>query len=431
MEDISVKSVLNQEDPPTEKLFEVKRSIFLSIEQRKEFDQLLKSWKTAISLSSENKLNVRRATAHWLGGEIDKALEILQEARASRERDLVYGLCYFDLGRYRSATEHLQAAYEADKDDFPAARAYAEALILAGEYDKAEPIVEKLFKKHGDSPDPIYLRGLLQDLRGFHQEAIESYEEALDKEPDHQKALFRLAYKKDMLGLDLQAMELYDQIRLLRPLHVNTMLNLGVMYEDRGEYAKAMECYEAVLEHYPNHWKAQMYYKDAHASLQMYYDEEAMKKEERRKQLASQHIADMPLSTRAKNALLKARVFTLADLITKTEEELLEVGGLGQTAIKEIKELLNSKHLSLAAQKEVSADEYLKSIRPDILAKPLNEFDWSGRAKKLFEKLGFVTVGDLVRNTEADLLRNRNFGQTSLREIHQRLAQLGVELRPG
>jgi DNA-directed RNA polymerase subunit alpha len=233
------------------------------------------------------------------------------------------------------------------------------------------------------------------------------------------------------MGLEEQAAELYDQLRMLRPLHVNSMINLGIIYEDAGEYNKAIECYQAVVESYPSHWKAAMYLKDAQASLKMFYDEEAMKKEERRKQLASQHVADMTLTTRAKNALLKSKIFTLADLISKTEDELLDVPGLGATAIKEIKELLHSKGLSLASHKEVTVDEYLKTVRPEVLSKPLSDFEWSGRVKKLHEKLSFITVGDLLRNTEKDLLKNRNFGQTSLKEIRARLSTLGVELRPG
>jgi DNA-directed RNA polymerase subunit alpha len=428
---VNVKDILASEDPSLDKLFEVKRAIFVIGDARREFDALTRSFKSAVQLSNENKAEVRRATCHWLNGEVDKAIPILTVARPSRERDFVLGSCYLEQGKLKSAVETLRSAYEADRDDPHAARAYAEALILSRQDDEADKALERLEKKRGSSAEVPYLRGLLLDLQGFHSQAIEKYEQALDLEADFQPALFRMAYKYDLMGLDDRAMEFYDQIRLLRPLHVNTMLNLGVIYEDRGEYSKAMECFEAVLEYYPNHWRAQMYFKDAHASLQMYYDEEALKKEERRKQLASQHIADMTLSTRAKNALVKSKVFTLADLVMKTEEELLEVPGLGQTAIKEIKELLNSKHLSLSSHKEVSADEYLKTVNPEIQARALSEFEWSGRVKKLFEKLGFVTVGDLIRNSETDLLKHRNFGSTSLKEIGLKLNQLGVELRPG
>ena len=38
------------------------------------------------------------------------------------------------------------------------------------------------------------------------------------------------------------------------------------------------------------------------------------------------------------------------------------------------------------------------------------------------------TVGDLVRRTEADLLKVRNFGKTSLTEIQKKLDTLGLRL---
>lgn len=428
---VNVRDILSSEDPSLQKLFEVKKAIFTSSEPRHEFDALVRSFKSAIQLSSDNKSEVRRATCLWLNGEVEKAIPILRESRSGRERDFVLGASCLELGKFQSAVEALKSAYETDKEDYHAARAYAEALIHFRQDEEADKVIERLEKKNGDKADVRYLRGFLLDLQGYHSQAIDKYEQALDAEPDFQPALFRMAYMYDLLGLDDRAMEFYDQIRLLRPLHINTMLNLGTSYEDRGEYQKAIECFEAVLEYYPTHWRAQMYHKDAQASLQMYYDEEALKKEERRKQLSTQHIADMTLSTRAKNALVKSKVFTLADLVMMTEEELLEIAGLGQTAIKEIKELLNSKHLSLASHKEISADEYLKTISPDVQARPLSEFEWSGRVKKLFEKLGFVTVGDLIRNSETDLLKHRNFGSTSLREIGQKLSALSVQLRPG
>ena len=39
------------------------------------------------------------------------------------------------------------------------------------------------------------------------------------------------------------------------------------------------------------------------------------------------------------------------------------------------------------------------------------------------------TLGDLTAKTEAELLACRNFGQTSLNEVCQRLAEYGLKLR--
>lgn len=432
MEAQAIAETLKIEDLSIDKFFEVKKTVFHSSESKRELENVLRNIKTLTKdLSSENKIEVRHGTALWLSGDIEKAIPVLETARPSKERDFVLGACYLDQGKFHKAVELLKSAYDSDKEDFYIMTHYGEALLKTGQFDEADKIVERLEKKFEKNPDVPYLKGLIHDVKGNHEQAVAMYEKALDLEPNHQQALFRLAYKYDLMGLEEQAAELYDQLRMLRPLHVNSMINLGIIYEDAGEYNKAIECYQAVVESYPTHWKAAMYLKDAQASLKMFYDEEAMKKEERRKQLASQHVADMTLTTRAKNALLKSKIFTLADLISKTEDELLDVPGLGATAIKEIKELLHSKGLGLASHKEVTVDEYLKTVRPEVLSKPLSDFEWSGRVKKLFEKLGFITVGDLLRNTEKDLLKNRNFGQTSLKEIRMRLGTLSVELRPG
>lgn len=429
----TLADVLTSEDPPITKFFEIRKQVFTASESRRDLDGLVRNFKTAVekNLSSENKAEVRRGVLLWLSGEVEKAIEVFKNTRTSKERDFFYGMCLLDQERPVEAYQLLKSAYESDKEDFYVAYYLGFAQVKIGNYDDAQKLIERLQKKFENNAEVAFLQGLLYDYQGLHPEAIEAYEKALELEPDHQHALFRLAYKYDLLGQEEQAMELYDQLRRLRPLHVNTMMNLGIIYEDRGEYNKALECYQAVLEFYPTHWKAKMYLRDAQASLKMFYDEEALKKEERRRQLSSQHVSELNLSTRAKNALQKAKIFTLADLVGRTEEELLELPGLGASALKEIKELLHSKGLGLSSHKEVSVDEYLKTIKPEVLNKPLSDFEWSGRIRKLFDKLGFITVGDLLRNTERDLLKNRNFGQTSLKEMRQKLATLGVQLRPG
>ena len=68
---------------------------------------------------------------------------------------------------------------------------------------------------------------------------------------------------------------------------------------------------------------------------------------------------------------------------------------------------------------------------PEMEAKlqtPVNELDLSVRASNCLTSANVATVGDLVRMTEADLLRVRSFGKTSLREIKRRLAEMGLSL---
>jgi len=58
-------------------------------------------------------------------------------------------------------------------------------------------------------------------------------------------------------------------------------------------------------------------------------------------------VADLALSVRANNCLESAQVKTVADLVQKTEHELLEVRAFGKTSLREVKYKLEEMGLSL------------------------------------------------------------------------------------
>jgi len=59
---------------------------------------------------------------------------------------------------------------------------------------------------------------------------------------------------------------------------------------------------------------------------------------------------------------------------------------------------------------------------------PIQELELSVRANNCLESAKTETVGELVKMTEADLLKIRSFGKTSLREIKRKLADIGLSL---
>jgi DNA-directed RNA polymerase alpha subunit len=103
-----------------------------------------------------------------------------------------------------------------------------------------------------------------------------------------------------------------------------------------------------------------------------------------------------------------------------------------------VKEILAARGLSMqageggapaAAPGEAAPAAPGGASSEENLKKNLNDYEWSGRIKKVFEKLGLVTVGDLLKVTESDLLKNKNLGMTSIKEIRKRLGQLGLAMR--
>jgi len=62
------------------------------------------------------------------------------------------------------------------------------------------------------------------------------------------------------------------------------------------------------------------------------------------------------------------------------------------------------------------------------LAMPIESLDLTVRAGNCLESAEVKTIGELVKMTEASLLKVRSFGKTSLRELGRKLADLGLSL---
>jgi DNA-directed RNA polymerase subunit alpha len=58
----------------------------------------------------------------------------------------------------------------------------------------------------------------------------------------------------------------------------------------------------------------------------------------------------------------------------------------------------------------------------------LAELELSVRATNCLESEGITTVRDLVNRSEDELLEVRNFGETTLKEVRQKLTERGLTL---
>jgi DNA-directed RNA polymerase subunit alpha len=191
-----------------------------------------------------------------------------------------------------------------------------------------------------------------------------------------------------------------------------------------------------VLDVYPAHERARLYFKDADASRDMYYDEEARRRQDRLSQILSVPVTDFELSVRSRNCLQKMGIMTLGDLTQTTEQELLSSKNFGETSLVEIREMLTSKGLELgqfAATKWTEEPVFEPTVMSDderaLLDRPIADLNLSVRARKCMVRLGLTTIGELLRRTGDDLLECKNFGVTSLNEVREKLTSHGMKLR--
>jgi len=81
---------------------------------------------------------------------------------------------------------------------------------------------------------------------------------------------------------------------------------------------------------------------------------------------------------------------------------------------------------------QITEDEVIEDVVDEELMRKLNtpiaELELSVRAANCLESVKMDTVGELVKMTEAELLKIRSFGKTSLREIKRKLADMGLSL---
>ncbi len=322
-----------------------------------------------------------------------------------------------------------------------ALEARIEADLMTGDDAKAlanlEPALKAAPTSFGASAEGHYIHGRAAELRRDWEKALDHYNEARELDPSHRGNLARLAYLAERVGLDELALDAYQTLATMLPIDRNVLVNLGMLLEDFGRDDDAATCFDTVARAFPMDVRLRRYLEDARAGMNMYYDEDLERKQDRLDQILRIPITDFELSVRARNCLNKMNILTLGDLVRQTEQELLSYKNFGETSLAEIKEILSSKGLRLGmardeavASIEAARRRYTGGENAEVMNKAISELELSIRARRTVEAMGCLTVGDVVQHSEDELLGMPNFGQTSLQELKAKLAELGLRLRP-
>ena len=366
----------------------------------------------------------------------EEAVKKLQKGKDCKEKFAYLAFALRRMRLFDEAIENLDKGLDFGDDRMATTFEKVATLRRSGRLDEAEEELKGCANFEHVSVEYHYQRGRLLEVRGFYTEAVEQYKAALELSPDHQKTLFRLAYRCDLAGDEEAAIEYYQQIGASSPAYVSALLNAAVLFEDAEKYDRASRCVDLVLESHPNHQRAIMFKKDIESSKTMFYDEEKEKKKTRKNQILETPISDFELSVRSRNCLKKMKIETIGDLLNITEAELLSYKNFGETSLKEIKVILDSKSLRLGMALEEKqfgvgegADVEGEGEDEGFMNKTVEDLQLSVRARKCLEKLDIHTIGELTRRTDAELLGCKNFGVTSLNEIKKALSNLGLSLR--
>ncbi len=400
------------------------------------------------SLGTSGDEGRRRGLGLWMIGRYPEALSALEPYEAGDVvASFTRGSALMSLGRCAEAApifERLSRQYPTEPK--PRGLWMDAQLELALEKGDPAELATKLLADLAAAPSEFassaefhYLRGRALELQHHFEAALDDYAAAREIDPGHRTNLSRLAHLAERCGLDDLALEAYRSLARQLPIDKNVLFNFGILLEDLGRDQEAAACYDIIVRNDPTNQRARIYLEDARSAIDMYYDEDLERKEDRLNQILRTPITDFELSVRARNCLNKMNILVLGDLVKLTEPELLSYKNFGETSLNEIKEILGSKGLRLGMKHEEAVASVEAAARPrsagastpdvgGLLERPLAQLDLSIRVRRALENLSCMTLGDVVQHAEDELLSMPNFGHTSLQELKRKLADHGLKL---
>ena len=190
---------------------------------------------------------------------------------------------------------------------------------------------------------------------------------------------------------------------------------LGRICEVRGQRDQALDHYQQCLQLQDDHQAAHFrlaYYSDLAGD-----DESALDHYRQCTSTWPVHI----------NALLNlAVIYEDAEKYDQAEaclRKILSANPNHERAKLYLRDVLSTKTMYYDEDHERRQDR-----RNQVLEIPVTDFELSVRSRNCLRSMGLNTLGDLLKVTEQDLLRYKNFGETSLREVRVILAQKGLRL---
>lgn len=310
---------------------------------------------------------------------LEELCENLDEGKAKEAAKK--GVALHILGRMAAAVEALQNAHP--KDEI-ASVFLGRTYLNKGDYKAAKLRFHEAINKHPDSRPIAY--GLIQATLslGEHKEGSDILKRAKERFGENADTLFLAAFHEELIGEYDSARKGYEKVLEQTPDHPQSVFRLARYHQTWGEEEKALELYEKLRDLQPTYVNALLNLGNLYEDYQQW---------DRAIECYNEVLKAIPNHPRALVFLGDARA---------------------------------SKVMYYDEDSERRADR-----QSQILKIPVTDFELSVRSRNCLNKMNVRTLGDLIQMTEHELLAHKNFGETSLMEVKQMLAQKGLRLGQG
>lgn len=339
-----------------------------------------------------------------------------EEVRACFKDLEVTWASYRDLQRVAVSSDHNRRVFEGSTeaiDDSKGLKAQTKkgaCLYILGRVNQAR---ELLARAHPESEIASVILGRVHEDAESYEEARDVYDTAAKKHPKGREALLGLI-KVSLILNDFEGAE-----KLMKKAGKDDDAELeylrGFGKELVGEYEAARDHYEAVLDKDENH--ANALFRLGRYHMTWGDEDEAVDYYER-------CCTQVPTYG---NALINLGL--LYEDRNKYDEALRCYQGVLKAipghprASMFLKDAEASKSMYYDEERERRQDRVNQ-----VLNIPVSDFELSVRSRNCLNKMDIKTLGDLMKMNEPELLAHKNFGETSLLEVKQMLAQKGLRL---
>ncbi|MDA7951034.1 MAG: tetratricopeptide repeat protein [Pirellulaceae bacterium] len=288
------------------------------------------------------------------------------------------GVCYYLLGNYKTARETLENA-----DGGALAQFYLGKISFSrGEYEEAIQCYQAA-QTAGYSADEITLATAeAKRYLGEPEESLRLLDQLFGPIEQTSEYLYQRGATVSALGGNLsEVVALYERAIESNGSHAGALFGLALENDRRGNDVKALELYERATSIFPTHVGSLL-------NLGLLYED--------------------------KDDYHKAQ---------RCYERILDIFPTHSRALLYMKDTVASKDMFYDEEAQKQRDRLAQ-----VLSIPVSDFELSVRSRNCLVKMGIITLGDLTRTTEMELLASKNFGETSLIEIRDILSSKNLTL---
>lgn len=301
-----------------------------------------------------------------------------QSEERSPATNVRLGVCQFIMGNYNGAVQTLSAADGGALAHYYLGRSY----FCMQNFDKAIEAFQSA-QTAGYNKDDCQL-GVIEALRskGDSEQALQMLDNMFGPVESTANYLYqRGATIASLGGNPAEVVALYERAVEADPGHAGALFGLALENDRRGNDAMALQLYQNAAAVFPTHVGALL-------NLGLLHEDRG---EYDRATHCYQRVLDSyPAEKRARMYMKDAQAS--GDMYYDEEE-----------------------------QKK-------RDRMSQVLSIPVTDFELSVRSRNCLQKMGIMTLGDLCRCSEQELLASKNFGETSLIEIRDMLRSKGLEL---